>query len=213
MAVTLRLTDWDWNPASVVGLCLAAAAYLWVLRRFRAGCRQPLWFWAGFATLVVALLSPVHSGAPYSFTLHMVQHMLLMLVAAPLLVLGVPSGVIGWLHRQPPLWRIYRVLWSPIPAFALYNGVLLLWHSTAAYEATLEVPWIHAVEHASFVMAGIVFWGVIVSPAPTLVQAGLGARLAMLLGPRSPISFSASRWRSQTASSIGLTRSSRTSGA
>ncbi|HLW60602.1 MAG TPA: cytochrome c oxidase assembly protein [bacterium] len=182
MVVTLRLTDWDWNPTSVAGLWLTAAAYLWVLHRFRVGRRQQLYFWAGFSTLVVALLSPVHTGAPYSFTLHMVQHMLLMMVAPPLLVLGVPSGVVGWLHRRPSLWHAYRALWSPVPAFVLYNGVLLLWHSPAAYIATLEAPWIHAAEHASFVAVGLVFWGVIVSPAPTLVQADLGVRITMLFG-------------------------------
>jgi cytochrome c oxidase assembly factor CtaG len=60
--------------------------------------------------------------------------------------------------------------------------LLLLWHSPVAYDATLEVPWIHAAEHASFVAAGLMFWGVIVSPAPALVRAGLWVRIAMLFG-------------------------------
>lgn len=181
MVATLRWTDWSWDPTIGAGLLLAALLYLWVLRRAPVRRWQPACFWTGWVTLVLALLSPLHRGAAYLFTLHMLQHMLLMIVAPPLLALGVPSLVYGWLYRHPALRPVVGVLWSPVVATVLYNGVLLLWHIPAAYDLTLSNPLVHAVEHGSFVAAGLIFWGVIVSPSPRL-HASLGVRILMLLG-------------------------------
>lgn len=178
----LRWTDWTWDPAMVAALVLTAVVYLWLLRRFSARGRQRVFFWAGLGSLGVALLSPLDKGAHYLFTLHMVQHMVFLMVAPPLLAQAVPASLIGWLYQRPPLRRILRFLWSPVSSLVLYNGVLIFWHFPAAYDATLQSPWIHALEHLSLVGAGLVFWGVIVSPAPSLVRASLGLRLGLVVG-------------------------------
>jgi cytochrome c oxidase assembly factor CtaG len=164
----------------VAGLVLTAVLYVWALKRFPARRRQPLFFAAGLAALVAALLSPIHTGAGYLFTLHMFQHMLLMLVAPPLLALALPPGMLGWVYRHRTLRAAYRTVWSPVTASVLYNGVLLVWHLPAAYDATLRSPLVHAVEHASFVAAGLVFWGVLAAPSPQ--QASVGVRLVMVVG-------------------------------
>src|SRR5579875_3353058 len=143
-------------------LAAGALCYVWIAARFPPRGRQAWYFAGGYAVLVLALLSPLDRGAAYLFTLHMLQHMLLLLAA-------------------PPLRRILRALWRPVPALVLYNGTLLAWHLPAAYDATLRSPWVHAIEHASFVVAGLIFWGVIVAPAPALVRASYGVRLALLL--------------------------------
>lgn len=176
----LRWTDWFWDPTLIAGLVLTALLYLWVLRRAPARRWQPAAFWTGWGTLVVALLSPLHAGAEYLFTLHMLQHMLLMIVAPPLLVLGLPPAVYGILYRSRGLRSLIGVVWSPVAATVLYTAVLLLWHIPRAYDATLQDPLVHALEHASFVAAGLVYWGVIASPSPRL-HGSLGARIVMLL--------------------------------
>jgi putative membrane protein len=181
-SATLRWTDWSADPLILLTLAASTAAYLAIARRFHPRRRQPLAFWAGELTLVVALLSPIDAGAAYLFTLHMLQHMLLMLVAAALFALAVPPGLIGWAYARPPVRRILRAVWAPAPAFVLFNGALLAWHLPAAYDATLRFPWVHAIEHVTFVVVGVIFWGVIVSPAPAMVRAPLGARFALLLG-------------------------------
>jgi putative membrane protein len=182
MIAVLRWTDWYWDPMIMSGLVLGALLYIWALRRFPARGRQAVFFWAGFGILIIALLSPLHTGATYLFTLHMVQHMLLMLAAPPLLALGMPPGLLGWVYRHGRARRIYQAVWSPLPAFALYNGVLLVWHLPTAYDATLRSYWVHASEHLSFVAAGLVFWGVIVAPSPRLGRASFGIRIAMVIG-------------------------------
>ena len=111
----------------------------------------------------------------------MAQHMLLLLVAPPLLALAIPPALIGRLYRQPHLGRLLHSIWSPAASLILFNGVLLFWHLPFAYDATLRAGWVHAVEHASFVAVGMVFWGVIVSPAPRLVRASLGLRLGLVV--------------------------------
>ncbi|HYM69813.1 MAG TPA: cytochrome c oxidase assembly protein [bacterium] len=163
-------------------LAAGALAYVWIAARFPPRGRQVWYFSAGYLVLALALLSPLDRGAAFLFTLHMLQHMLLLLVAPPLLALAVPPTLLGWVFQRPALRRALRALWAPVPAFVLYNGVLLAWHLPAAYDAALRSPWIHATEHVTFVAAGVIFWGVIVSPAPALVRAPYGLRLALLLG-------------------------------
>ncbi|HLJ58273.1 MAG TPA: cytochrome c oxidase assembly protein [bacterium] len=167
----------------VLGALVAGAlAYVWIAARFPPRRRQIWYFSVGYLALTLALVSPLDRGAAYLFTLHMLQHMLLLLVAPPLLALAVPPTLLGWVFQRPALRRVLRALWAPVPAFVVYNGVLLAWHLPAAYDAALRSPWIHAMEHATFVTAGLIFWGVIVSPAPALVRASYGLRLALLLG-------------------------------
>lgn len=181
-SATLRWTNWSTDPWVIASLAVSCAAYLAISRRFPPRGRQPLAFWAGELTLIVALLSPLDAGAAFLFTLHMLQHMLLMLVAAALFALAAPPGLIGWAYGRPAVRRVLRAIWSPAPAFVLFNGTLLAWHIPAAYDATLRIPWVHAVEHVSFLVTGVIFWGVIVSPAPALVRAPLGMRFALLIG-------------------------------
>jgi len=180
--VTLRWTDWNTDPMVLGALAVGALAYLWITARFPPRDRRGRYFWAGYLVLVLALLSPLDRGAQYLFTLHMLQHMLLLMVVPPLLALSVPPRLLGWVFQRPRLRRVLRALWAPVPAFVLYNGTLLAWHVPVAYDAALRSPWIHAAEHATFVAAGVIFWGVIVSPAPALVRASFGLRLALLLG-------------------------------
>ncbi|HLW48323.1 MAG TPA: cytochrome c oxidase assembly protein [bacterium] len=181
-SVALRWTDWSTDPLVLAALAASAGAYLAIARRFPPRRRQPLAFWAGEAALVLALLSPLDAGAAYLFTVHMLQHMLLLLIAAALFALAVPPGLIGWAYSRPAVRRVVRAVWRPGPAFVLFNGTLLAWHIPAAYDATLRIAWVHAVEHVTFVVTGVIFWGVIVSPAPALVRAPLGVRFALLIG-------------------------------
>ena len=174
-------SDWNWDPAIVLGLGLTVLGYLWVARRFPPRRRQWACFWTGVLALATALVSPLDAGADLLFTLHMAQHMLLLLVAPPLLALAVPPALIGRLYRQPRLAGLLHRMWSPVASLVMFNGVLLFWHLPFAYDATLRTPWVHAVEHTSFVAVGMVFWGVIVSPAPRLVRASFGLRLGLVV--------------------------------
>lgn len=177
----LAWTDWQAYPPVVVGLIGAAATYWVIAQRFRVRTGQAVWFGAGLLTLAVALLSPIEAGADLLFTLHMVQHTLLMVLAPICLVLGLPAGFLGWVWRHRRLGPIARRAFSPAAFFA-YHGVLIAWHVPLLYEATLTNALIHELEHLTFFLSGIAFWGVILAPAPALVRASEGLRVIMLIG-------------------------------
>lgn len=178
---SLTWRDWNWDPGVLAVLALSVAGYGWIARRFPLRRGQAVYFSTGALSLAAALVSPIDAGAELLFTVHMVQHMLLLLVAAPLCALAVPPAFLGRLYGIPPIARVLHTVWSPLPAVALFNGVLVLWHIPFAYDATLAVRWVHALEHVSFLAAGLVFWGVIVSPGPKLVRASWGMRLALVV--------------------------------
>src|SRR5438034_1049839 len=91
-------------------------------------------------------LRPVLAGA-----------VLLLLVAPALLAMAIPPAFLGWLYRQTAVAPVLRFLWSPVTSLILFNGVLLIWHLPVMYDLTLRYGWVHALEHVSFVCAGMVF--------------------------------------------------------
>ena len=180
----------SWRVRADVPLVRATAAVIYLVgwlhlrRRGRAAApagRLVLYF-IGLGALVAALLSPLDAAALETLPAHMLQHLLLTMVAAPALVLAdvlpviswaVPSAVrpafgatLRWLLRG----RLSRVTSLPA-AGLLMTGTLWFWHVPAAYETALARPWVHDLEHASFFASALVFWGAVVDPAPRLQRA------------------------------------------
>ena len=160
--------------------------------------RWPLWrtavFLLGLAALLAALDSPIDTYASVSFAVHMVQHMLLTVVAAPLLMLGAPirpllRGLPAWarttivrpLARARTVRAFIHLLRHPLIAAALYVGGLYAWHLPNLYDAALLDARIHIVEHAWFFLSALIFWSVVIDPAPFRATLGYGARLPYLL--------------------------------
>jgi putative membrane protein len=133
-------------------------------------------FVAGWLTLVLALTSPLHALGGFLFSAHMVQHELLMLVAAPLIVLGsaplvLRAGTPAWARR--PLARFGRLslprrvgtlLVAPLVAWTVHTVVLWGWHVPALFDATQRSELVHALQHASFFGAALLFWWVVLEP-------------------------------------------------
>ena len=175
------LANWPLDPLVVSGLLVAGIAYVRADRRVRGGRRgRPLRrraFLAGLAVVFAALQSPIDAGAATSFAVHMVQHLLLTMVAAPLLVLGAPvtlalqaaipqrrRRLLSALHSAP-----VRLLSAPVAAWSLFVVVLWGTHFTALYELTLRSPGIHALEHLAYLTTAVIFWIPVVGldPAPS----------------------------------------------
>lgn len=131
---------------------------------------QTFCFAGGMLALVAALVSPLDALSGALFSAHMVQHLLLTLVAAPLLLLGraqvglapvVPVSV----RRRWGRWsaRLRRRLASAGIAIAagLHILVVLTWHAPALYDLAVGVPWFHATEHATLFLSAVVFWAAV----------------------------------------------------
>lgn len=182
---------WQFEPLLLGSLGLTAAVYALGVRRVwrRAGAGrgvtrvQAATFAGGWLALAAALVSPLDTAAAHWFSAHMVQHVLLMLVAAPLLALSRPMAALAWGLRgapgAPDIAALLRdVGRCPLPlAWALYAGTTWFWHIPALYQAALHDDLIHAVEHAAFLGTAMLFWWAVLHPRGGL---GLGASMLAL---------------------------------
>lgn len=135
------------------------------LRRWEAAC-----YAGGWVIVALALLSPLHDASEQLFSMHMVQHELLMAVAAPLLILGRPMMVMLWalpargrhavarLSRRASVRATWRAITRPFDAWLIHGLAIWIWHLPALFESTLHNEAIHALQHACFLGTGLLFW-------------------------------------------------------
>jgi len=148
--------------------------------------RRAAYFAAGLAVVAVALSPPFDGAAARRFSVHMAQHVLLILAAAPLLVAARPGALVmeslsvpararigRTLHR--PGWRAARRLaTNPVVALTLAVGGFWAWHLPRLYEAALHNDAVHGLEHLTFLAGGFLFWTIVLDPGPKR-RLGLGA--------------------------------------
>ena len=171
---------WTWNPDPVVLVPILTLGLLYAVGMVRLWSRAgvgrgvPVWRalagGMGFAALSGALISPLDAAAEASFALHMMQHMLLVVVAAPLIELGffgvvaltaLPGHVrvpLGRTLASAPLRRVRAWLFAVPIATAVHGVVVWLWHAPRLYEAALADPLIHYLEHLTMFGTAVVFW-------------------------------------------------------
>lgn len=179
------LTAWSFQPAIVAGLILAAGLYAIAVRHGEGAGRRPppVWqrmaYYGGLLTVALALLGPLDAFNDDAFFLHMVQHLALMQIAAPLILLGRPLQVflrgLAPRYSRPVLRTLLRprgtrwaltVLTNPLTAFLLFNGSLIFWHVPKFYDAALESGTVHEVEHLAFFATALLYWWAIIEPVP-----------------------------------------------
>jgi putative membrane protein len=131
-------------------------------------------FAAGIAVLAVATSAPVGALADDRLTAHMAEHLLIADVASLLLVLGLTGPVLAPVMRVRAADRL-RLLAHPVPAFALWAANLWLWHLPFAYEAALRHDLLHGIQHACFLVAGMILWTPLFGPFPRPGWFGSGA--------------------------------------
>lgn len=147
---------WTFDPSIVAGIILAGFAYLYFGRRLEDGGR--LWFFfSGLGCFAMALVSPVdYISDHYLLSVHMLQHILLTMVAPPLVLAGLPPAA----GRALP-----RYLLNPWLTVTVFNVVLLGWHWPSLYDETLLNENLHILEHLMFIATAFFFWWPIVGPA------------------------------------------------
>jgi putative copper resistance protein D len=188
---------WSLDPLPWAGVLAAAGAYLVAVRRVNgARPRVPIPRWrvgawlAGLAAIVIALVSSVDVYATDLLTVHMVQHLLLAMVAPPLLALGAPVTLLLRVSSPqarhelilPVLHsRLVRVVASPLVAWPLFAITMWLAHFSPLYNAALENPTIHIAEHVLLIATGVLFWWPVVAADPIPQRMRYGWRLAYVV--------------------------------
>ncbi len=179
--------DWHWRPDILFVLALFAAVYTrgWLKLRRRTSRAVSHWqislYWLGLGALILALLSPIDALSGSNLSMHMVQHLLLLMIAPLFFLLANPLP--GFLWGLPVKWRkpfcrllnpvspFRRLLWTltllPV-AWTVYVVSLWAWHHPFLYQLALRSGWAHDVEHLMFFSTSLVFWWPVVNPAPRL---------------------------------------------
>jgi putative membrane protein len=180
--------QWNWEPGLLAGLIAQIGAYLACvgpLRRWFPGSEpvaasQVQVFALGWLALFAALVSPVDTLATSLLTMHMVQHLLLTLVAPPLMLMGTPRWLLRPLLRLPGALPIGRMLTRVVPAFFIYNIVFGLWHVPRYYELALANEQVHILEHLTFFVTAALTWWPICSPLDELPARPPGVQVLYL---------------------------------
>jgi putative membrane protein len=162
---------WSFEPIVTATIIITLVLYTIGLTRSRAVKPwQAASFYAGSAALIVALISPLDALGGILFSAHMAQHEVLMVIAAPLLVLGRPLVPFMW--ALPSSWRLpiahvvqrepiastWHVATSPLVAATTHALALWIWHAPSLYQATLRSDFIHSLQHISFLGTAMLFW-------------------------------------------------------
>jgi putative membrane protein len=173
---------WAFEPVVVLSLALSGLLYVVGVRKLWRGSaagrgvrKWEAWCYAGgWLALFVALVSPLHPWGRVLFSAHMTQHEVLMLIAAPLVVLGRP--VVAFLWALPLEWaravgnwaksewwqKFWRALTNPLVAWVVHAVALWAWHVPALFQATLRSEWVHTAQHLSFLVSALLFWWALV---------------------------------------------------
>jgi putative membrane protein len=189
------LTDWRIEPPL---FAIAAAAVLYALGLRRRASRssgtrrEATLFAAGLLALVLAYDSPFAALDDELFWAHMTQHMLILAVAAPLILLGRPWATIARALplgvRRPIARGLARGAWSaplraaadrltsPTPALVIFTGTLVAWHLPALFNATLRSSAVHELEHGLFLVTGLLYWSQLIDSPPFRSRLGSGQR-------------------------------------
>ena len=183
------LSSWELNPwvfmPTTCLVVLYARGWLQLHRRapHRFGLSQLTAFCAGLITIVFALCSPLHAYAGWLLTIHMIQHLLLMMVAPPLilwgapylpLIAGLPRDLLSYAVKpflsSPILRSVARFVSNPLFCWSAFISINVGWHLPAMYELALRSSLWHEVEHISFLSSALLFWWPIIQPYPWVTR-------------------------------------------
>ncbi|MFQ5433657.1 MAG: cytochrome c oxidase assembly protein [Anaerolineae bacterium] len=216
------LSSWGWRVDVILVLALAGTFYTrgWLRLRGRVGEGRPFtrtsyrwpltarWrpavYWSGLLVTGIALMSPIDTLAANLFYMHMIQHLLLIMIAPPLLLVANPMPVILWglprrarrvagqglayLFKPGGNWRgRLQKATTPGVSWLVWVTITIGWHDPNAYNAALRYEWVHDVEHISFFLGGMLFWWHVTGAGPRLhKQMGPIGRIAYLISAIPP---------------------------
>lgn len=160
------ITQWNWNPVVLVVLIVVLGVYLYSIgplrRKYQLAERVPsgrvALFVSGIVLLALALITPLQALTQILFSAHMIQHMLLSLAVAPLLVGGLPDWLVAFCIRNRVVRFVWRGVTMPIIAAILFNANIWIWHAPAVMSVMMMNEWTHLLALALYVVTGVLFW-------------------------------------------------------
>jgi len=201
---------WTLDPMLTAPLALALIIYLagwWRLSKRAATPVRPILYLSGWSVLPLSLTSPLHEAGERSFTMHMIEHELIMLIATLLLAASGAGAVLAWGLPRPirrglagswksPLQSLWRTLTEPVTATIVQGAVMWAWHAPILFDRALDSFGWHVAQHACFFLSSLIFWWAMLHPrqrnyglsaaclfATSLIGGALGALMSLSSSP------------------------------
>jgi putative membrane protein len=190
-------TAWPIHPSTLIGSVLLLGAYYAAIgplrRKYQWADRVELWqpicFTAGILILFGVLNGPIHELSDlYLFSAHMVQHLLLTLVMAPMLLVGTPDWLWRAIIRNTVGYDVARFITGPLVSFAIYNVVFAGWHFPMLYNWALENHTVHIIQHLMFITAAMFMWWPVIEPVEEMSRMVTPLRMVYLFAMSVPMS-------------------------
>jgi putative membrane protein len=203
----LSWTTFTVHPSTVIGLAALGLVYAW---RWRAalspsrgvsplappgqavhpGRAKPVLFVSGLLLMLFSLNGWLHDlSDSYLFTAHMIQHLLLAVGVAPLLIMGTPGWMLRPVLRYRAVDRLARWLSNPIVCFGIFNVTLIGWHLPPLYNAAMAHHSLHIVQHLVLLVASVIMWWPVLSPMPELPRLSYPGQMLYLFLMTIPMSL------------------------
>lgn len=188
---SVDLGAWHLEPTVVSGTFIAVSFYFYGVLT-RPGCFVP-WraasFVLGVTVLFLALVSPLDAAADRLLSMHMLQHVFLTTIGPPLVLLGLPPGLLSAVLKPASIRRVARLLVNPVLTGTLFIVNMWFWHVPPVYDLAIDNIWVHVTMHLAFMTTGLLFWWPVVQPAPETGRLGDGARLLYLFATGMPMAL------------------------
>jgi putative membrane protein len=188
----LSWTTFTVHWSTIIGLGALGVLYAWRARRAETaiGRVKPALFVSALLLMFFSLNGWLHDlSDTYLFSAHMVQHLLLAMGVAPLMIMGTPGWMIRPALRIPAVAAIGRALSNPIVCFAIFNVVLIAWHLPPLYNAAMANHWLHIVQHLLLLAASVIMWWPVLSPLPELPRLSYPGQMLYLFLMTIPMSL------------------------
>lgn len=193
----IAVNEFTVHVSTVIGLVGLGALYLWRARHAPAALAgrsptsgQRAMFFTALAIIFLSLNGWLHDlSDSFLFSAHMVQHLVLTLVAPPLLVMGTPGWMLRPALRWPGVAPIARFVTKAPVAFVIFNLIIIVWHLPPMYEFALEHHPIHIVQHLCFMVAATLMWWPVLSPMPELPRLSYPLQMLYLFLMTIPMSI------------------------
>ena len=184
----MNLYAWNFEPSILIALTLMLVSYVWLTGPYaRARDVTPATmlernrFYLAVVFLFLALVSPIDTLSLVSLSMHMVQHLIMIVVVPPLIILSIPPAVGSLFLRNRSVLALMQAVLNPLVVFLVFNVIFVGWHMPPNYDLAVRDQQVHILEHVMFIVGAFISWWPVFSHQPELPRSTPGHCLQPLL--------------------------------
>lgn len=183
----MNLYEWNFEPSILIALTLLTVGYLWLTGPYAAKrgvvgatSLERNRFFLALVFLFLAVVSPIDTLSLVSLSMHMVQHLIMIVVVPPLLILCIPPAVGSLFLQNPSVRALLQSFLHPLVVFLVFNAIFVGWHVPGNYDLAVRDQSVHIVEHVMFIAGAVISWWPVFSHQPELPRSTPGVLMLYL---------------------------------